>query len=80
MTAQKYDMFFTTYKRTWQKAKVITPGIKAPTIMKLSEDNGGEVCICCSSHGTVKGNRQRWSLSALGATGILVMDIKNCRT
>ena len=82
MTAQKYDMMlYNIQEKNLAEAKVITPGIKAPTIMKLSEDNGGEVWYAVQVMVLSKETGKMMdSLSALGATGILVMDIKNCRT
>ena len=82
MTAQKYDMMlYNIQEKKLGEAKVITPGIKAPTIMKLSADSDGEfwyaVQVMVLSKETSK---IMDSLSAIGATGILVMDIKNCRT
>ena len=82
MTAQKYDMMlYNIQEKNLAEAKVITPGIKAPTIMKLSEDNGGEVWYAVQVMVPSKETGKMMDcLSALGATGILVMDIKNCRT
>ena len=82
MTAQKYDMMlYNIQEKKLGEAKVITPGIKAPTIMKLPADSDGEfwyaVQVMVLSKETSK---IMDSLSAIGATGILVMDIKNCRT
>lgn len=81
MTAQKYDMMLYNIKeKSLEEAKAITPGIKAPTIMQLSKDDDGEnwhavqVMVLTKETSTIMDN-----LTALGATGIVVMDIKNCR-
>ena len=82
MTAQKYDMMlYNIQEKKLGEAKVITPGIKAPTIMKLSADSDGEVWYAVQVMVLSKETGKIMdSLSAIGATGILVMDIKNCRT
>ena len=81
MTAQKYDMMlYNIQEKNLAEAKVITPGIKAPTIMKLSADSDGEFWYAVQVMVLTKETSKIMdSLSALGATGILVMDIKNCR-
>ena len=82
MTAQKYDMMlYNIQEKKLGEAKVITPGIKAPTIMKLSADSDGEVWYAVQVMVLSKETGKIMdSLTAIGATGILVMDIKNCRT
>jgi ATP phosphoribosyltransferase len=82
MTAQKYDMMlYNIQEKNLTEAKVITPGIKAPTIMKLSADSDGEVWYAVQVMVLSKETGKIMdSLTAIGATGILVMDIKNCRT
>jgi ATP phosphoribosyltransferase len=84
--AMKYDMMlYNVSAKNLDEAKKITPGMKAPTIMELSSvnDSDGEddkwyaiqVMVLKKDTGQIMDD-----LSDLGATGILVMEIKNCRT
>ena len=64
-----------------EAAKKITPGIKAPTVMALSAVNDDDKWYAIQVMVLKKKTSQMMDdLTDLGATGILVMEIKNCRT
>ena len=84
--AMKYDMMlYNISAKHLDEAKKITPGIKAPSVLTLSSlsDSDGEddkwyaiqVMVLKKNTGQIMDD-----LVDLGATGILVMQIKNCRT
>jgi len=59
-----------------EKAKKLTPGIEAPTIMPLSEDGWLAVKAMAKSRGV---NKLLDELYDVGAKGIIVSEIKTCR-
>ena len=80
--AMKYDMMLYNISGTnLEAAKKITPGIKAPTVMALSAVNDEDKWYAIQVMVLKKKTSQMMDdLTDLGATGILVMEIKNCRT
>jgi ATP phosphoribosyltransferase len=79
LTAQKYNMMVYNVKEEHlEAAKKITPGLKAPTVMKLLMDDEEWYAIQVMTLKT-KTNDIMDALSDIGANGIFVMDIKNCR-
>ena len=80
--AMKYDMMLYNISGTnLEAAKKITPGIKAPTVMALSAVNDDDKWYAIQVMVLKKKTSQMMDdLTDLGATGILVMEIKNCRT
>jgi len=81
--AMKYDMMLYNISGTnLEAAKKITPGIKAPTVMALSAVNDDDDKWYAIQVMVLKKKTSQMmdNLTDLGATGILVMEIKNCRT
>ena len=71
-------MFYNVKEEHLEAAKKITPGIKAPTVMKLLMDDE-EWCAIQVMILKKETNDIMDALSDIGANGIFVMDIKNCR-
>jgi ATP phosphoribosyltransferase len=77
LTACKYHMImYNVQRKDLGAAKAITPGVQAPTVMAL--DNRDWVAV--SALVPVKeASTKMDQLEGIGATGIIVMELSNCR-
>lgn len=79
LTAQKYSMLmYNVSDENLQQARTITPGISGPTVMPIA--NGADGWSAVTS--MVKSKelpRTMDQLQAIGATGIVALQLNNCR-
>ncbi len=79
ITAMKYDMLMYNVKtEKLEEATKITPGLKAPTVMplQLGDEEWCAIQVMVLKKET---NSIMDALADLGATGLITLEIKNCR-
>ncbi len=79
ITAKKYDMLmYNVMRENLEAATQVTPGVKAPTVMNL-ENSNGKWCAVQVMVQKKETNAIMDALAELGATGIITLEVKNCR-
>ena len=80
LTAMKYDMLMYDIRaEKLDEAKSLTPGLVSPTVMQLPESNGEQWFAVQSMVLKKETASIMDTLQSLGARGILIMEVKNCR-